>query len=85
LTEPIRPGLDDFFGAVNVGERGQIVIPAEARKKLDIHTGDKLLVLGHPAKNGLMLVKIGAMREFLNDLATKLNLAESEHVGPDSE
>ena len=77
LTEPVKPGLDDFFGTVNVGERGQIVIPAEIRKKMDIQTGDKLIVLGHPAKQGLMLVKIGAMREFLDDLATKLALAES--------
>ncbi len=76
---------DCFFGTVNVGERGQVVIPAEARKKLDIQTGDKLVVMGHPAKQGLMMVKMGAMREFLDDLATKLNLADADHTGEDSE
>lgn len=35
-----------FFGAVVVGERGQIVIPKEARDMFNINTGDKLLVLG---------------------------------------
>lgn len=35
-----------FFGAVVVGERGQIVIPKEAREVFNIHAGDKLLVLG---------------------------------------
>lgn len=27
----------NFYGVATVGERGQIVIPAEARKKMDIH------------------------------------------------
>ena len=35
-----------FFGAVSVGERGQIVIPKEAREVFNINSGDKLLVLG---------------------------------------
>ncbi len=85
LAEPVKPGLDDIFGTVNVGERGQIVIPAEVRKKLDIHTGDKLVLLGHPAKHGFMLLKIGAMREFLDDLAAKLSLVELDQVHSDAE
>ncbi|MDV4151439.1 helix-turn-helix domain-containing protein [Clostridium sp. AL.422] len=35
-----------FFGTVLVGERGQIVIPKEARDKFKISSGDKLLILG---------------------------------------
>ena len=35
-----------FFGSVTVGERGQIVIPKEAREVFRINAGDKLLVLG---------------------------------------
>lgn len=35
-----------FFGAVVVGERGQIVIPKEARDIFNINAGDKLLMLG---------------------------------------
>ena len=35
-----------FFWAVVVGERGQIVIPKEAREVFNINAGDKLLVLG---------------------------------------
>lgn len=33
-----------FEGTVTVGTKGQIVIPAEARKKLGIEPGEKLLV-----------------------------------------
>jgi AbrB family looped-hinge helix DNA binding protein len=35
-----------FYGSVTVSERGQIVIPAEARKDFGIKGGDKLLVFG---------------------------------------
>lgn len=34
-----------FFGSVVVGERGQIVIPKEARIVFNINAGDKLLIL----------------------------------------
>ena len=37
-----------FYGSVTVSERGQIVIPAGARKDFSIKTGDKLLVFGDP-------------------------------------
>ena len=35
-----------LFGSVKVGERGQIVIPKEAREIFGIGPGDKLVVLG---------------------------------------
>jgi len=35
-----------FFGTTIVGERGQAVIPAEAREALKLKKGDKLLVFG---------------------------------------
>ena len=34
------------FGTVKVGERGQIIIPKEARETFDIKAGDTLIVLG---------------------------------------
>ena len=36
----------EFFGSITVGERGQVVLPADVRKRFSIKTGDKLLVLG---------------------------------------
>jgi AbrB family looped-hinge helix DNA binding protein len=35
-----------FYGSVTVSERGQVVIPVEARRDFGIRTGDKLLVFG---------------------------------------
>ncbi len=56
---------DHFFGSVTVGERGQVVIPAEARKRYKIETGDKLLVLSPPHDKGIMLCKIDDFRQFM--------------------
>lgn len=76
---------DAFVGAVTVGERGQVVIPAEARKKLDIHTGDRLFVMAHPDRGGMMLLKIDSMREFLNHMATNLSMVEADIQTPSEE
>lgn len=35
-----------FYGTTVVGERGQAVIPQEAREALNLKKGDKLLVFG---------------------------------------
>ncbi len=45
-----------IFGVCKVGEKGQIVIPKEARDVFNIKTGDSLIVLGDTAK-GLALLK----------------------------
>ncbi|MEJ5252043.1 MAG: AbrB/MazE/SpoVT family DNA-binding domain-containing protein [Chthonomonadetes bacterium] len=50
---------------VTVGERGQIVIPAEARRDLGIEPGDKLIVMRHPGYAGIIAFKMQAVREFL--------------------
>ena len=44
-----------IFGVVKVGDKGQIVIPRDARNVYGIKPGDALLVLGD--KNGMALVK----------------------------
>lgn len=46
------------FGIVKVGERGQIVIPKQAREIFDISFGDKLIVLGDTNQGGIALAKV---------------------------
>jgi len=57
-----------FFGTTKVGERGQIVIPREARDVFDINPGDALLVLGDEKRGGLAIVKADLMKEFLGKM-----------------
>jgi len=44
-----------FYDSVTVGERGQVVIPARARKDFNIKPGDKLMVLRGMGKMGIVL------------------------------
>ena len=44
-----------IFGVVKVGDKGQVVIPRDARKLYDIKPGDALLVLGD--QRGMALIK----------------------------
>lgn len=53
-----------FLGAVTVGERGQVVIPVEVRKMLQIKPGDKLVVMGKEHMVGL--VPAETFNKFLN-------------------
>ena len=56
-----------FFGSVVVGERGQIVIPKEARTIFNINTGDKLLILGDEER-GLGIVHQRDLINFVGNM-----------------
>lgn len=45
-----------FYGAITVSDRGQIVIPAQARRDFGIEIGDKLLVFGD-LRHGIAIAK----------------------------
>ena len=49
------------YGAATVGERGQLVIPADLRKDLNIKAGDRLMVF---AKIDRKMISIMRERDF---------------------
>ena len=59
---PEHPGSKRFYGTVTVSERGQIVVPADARRDFNIQVGDKLIVLGD-LEQGLAMIKASALLE----------------------
>ncbi|AXV38339.1 MAG: AbrB family transcriptional regulator [Methanobacterium sp. BRmetb2] len=61
-----------LFGTVKVGERGQIVIPKEARDKFGIKPGDSLMVLGDK-KKGIAIVKTDMMKEIALKILENMN------------
>jgi AbrB family looped-hinge helix DNA binding protein len=65
-----------LFGIVTVGDKGQIVIPAKARKVFGISAGDRLVVLGQEGE-GLAMVKTDDFLEIANVIREK----EKKHVG----
>lgn len=52
----LPPKGKHLFGLVTVGDKGQIVIPAKARKLFNISAGDQLVVLGDETQ-GLAIMK----------------------------
>ena len=52
----VAPKGKHIFGMVTVGEKGQIVIPAKARKLFKIKSGDHLIVLGDEGQ-GLAIIR----------------------------
>lgn len=69
---------EHFYGTATVGERGQIVVPADARKKYNISPGDKVLVLGHSGGGGLLILKIDSLREAFSYFLENLDRLEKE-------
>ena len=53
-----------IFGVVKVGERGQIVIPKEAREIYNIKAGDSLMMLGDP--KGIALLKTEVFQSIID-------------------
>ena len=60
----VPPKGKHVFGMVKVGDKGQIVIPAKARKIFDIKPGDNLLVLGDEGQ-GIAIMKEQGLLDML--------------------
>ena len=67
--EFIRPKV---FGSTAVNTKGQVVIPANARKELGIEPGNRFLVFGPAHGQGLVLLKIDALEEMLDTVSQQL-------------
>jgi len=63
MVAPRKEKTKHLFGSVKVGERGQVVIPKEAREIFGIEPGDILHVLGD-VERGIALVKADMLQEF---------------------
>jgi AbrB family looped-hinge helix DNA binding protein len=63
---------EQFYGTTTLGEKGQVVIPIQARKAMDIKKGDKLLVFGMGC-DMLAFCKLSKVEQFASHLANRLN------------
>ena len=69
----LPPKGKHLFGTVTVGEKGQIVIPAKARKIFNISSGDELVVLGDESQ-GLALIKSEKLLAFVDSIRSGTEL-----------
>jgi AbrB family looped-hinge helix DNA binding protein len=58
-------GVPKFYGATTIGERGQVVIPAEARQDLDLAHSTKVMVFRAPMGEALLIIKADSIAEML--------------------
>ena len=61
-----------IFGVVKVGDKGQIVIPKDARKVYGIEPGDALMLLGD--QKGMALLKTDIFQAIIDQAMEGLNL-----------
>ncbi len=50
-----------FYGVVTVSDKGQIAIPIDVRRELEIKTGDRLIVIKRKDNAGIILLKTEKM------------------------
>ncbi|MEQ2527372.1 helix-turn-helix domain-containing protein [Bacillaceae bacterium CLA-AA-H227] len=68
----IPPKGKHFFGVATIGERGQMVIPKQAREIFGLGAGDKLIIVGDDER-GLALVPERMMSNFFHMVKTNID------------
>jgi AbrB family looped-hinge helix DNA binding protein len=78
MLDELTERMPVFYGSVTVGERGQVAIPAEARRDQEITPGSKLLAFGGPDGKVLAFVKA----EFVTEIITGVThiVSQVEHT-----
>lgn len=75
----VAKSKSEVYGTVTVGEKGQIVIPAQLRKAFNIKTGDKLIVFVKHEK--ICLIPTERFNEFLSRTTEMLAKFKKVHNG----
>ena len=75
----IPPKGKHIFGVVTVGDKGQIVIPAKARKLFSINAGDQLVVLGDESQ-GIALLKSDSFLQFADVVRKSIEAGKSSRL-----
>jgi bifunctional DNA-binding transcriptional regulator/antitoxin component of YhaV-PrlF toxin-antitoxin module len=61
-----------FYGVTTIGEKGQIVIPVEARKMAKLKKSDKMLIFG--MGDFLLLSKLSNLKKIASYLDNRLTM-----------
>lgn len=66
-----KKDVEQFYGTATIGEKGQVVIPCEARERMQLQKGDKLLVFGMGC-DMIAFTKLSNMEKFASNLSNQL-------------
>ena len=62
---------EKYAWMVKIGEKGQFVIPKEARDLFDLHPGNEILVLGD-AKKGIAILPKALQKEYITRIFSEI-------------
>lgn len=60
--------MADFYGVITVSDKGQIAIPIDVRRELDIKTGDRLIVIKRKDNAWVILLKTEKMDSLIEKI-----------------
>jgi len=61
------------YGSTTISERGQIVIPAEARREMGLEPGTRLLIFGPVGRGALTLMTADMVTRFVRHAMERLS------------
>lgn len=74
-TENNQYNKKRFYGTATLGEKGQVVIPRDARENMNLEKGDRLLVFGI-GEDMVTLVKLSQIEKIASRLSEKLKMID---------
>lgn len=57
-----------IYGIGKIGPKGQVVIPADARKELSLDPGERVVVMNMPHKQGLTVINEDVFNKHLSHI-----------------
>lgn len=77
-----------LYGTAIMGTKGQVVIPAEARKALALNEGEKFFILQGPHAKSLIILKSEVLKAMLGRISalsseiTSITESDSKKINP---
>ena len=73
MEQADRRAIGKCFGSAVVGQRGQLVVPVEARRALNVEVGTRLLAFDLLQGRGVIFVKVEAVAEIVSVASERVN------------
>lgn len=61
-----------ILGTATLNEKGQLVIPVDARNSLDLKAGSKVVIMSSPYRPALVIIKAEEVEAMVEDLTNAL-------------
>lgn len=66
-----------ILGTATLNDKGQLVIPREARQAFDLAPGSKLVIMSSQQKPALILIKAESVEAMIKDLSDALDSSDN--------